>query len=173
MLRGNDSLSNLFTENNCEFTYMFDLDHFVASFKKACPKVHLYLRQSDLPRLASLENATICEAHTLSNSHHPVATTLIDHPEDWRSSFNTWLNDKVPPFSAAEPALVAIPMQLLRFPFSYDEPAFVATFGRLLKFREDIRILAATVLFSMSKKYHLNLDVSKPDIQEGKFYGAQ
>ena len=152
---------------------MFDLDHFVTSFTEACPQVHLYQQESDLSHLPSASNATVCEAHALSKYHHPVATTLIDRPAEWRSGFDAWLKDTAPPFSAAEPTIIAISAQLLRFPFSYDEPAFVATFGRLLKIREDIRRLAATVLYSMSKKYHLNLDVSKPDIQEGKFYGAQ
>lgn len=93
-------------------------------------------------------------------------------PEDWSSAFHTWLNDTVPSFSEAKPVLVEFSIQLLRFPLNCDDPVFVATFGRLFRFREDVRRLAAGVLYSMSIKYNLDLNFSQPGIQEGKFYGA-
>jgi hypothetical protein len=96
---------------------------------------------------------------------------LIDEAEHWRGAFYKWLNETAPPFSESRPVLVTFPMQLLRFPFNYDTPEFIATFGRLLLIRKDVRRLAATVLYSMSEKFGLNLNLSGP-IQPGKFYGA-
>lgn len=57
--------------------------------------------------------------------------------------------------------------------YQYDQPSFVASFGRILRFKDELRRLAATVLYSMSNRYHLHLDVTKSGIQKGTFFGAQ
>lgn len=143
----------------------------MSTLTTACPQISLYHNQSDL-NLPSPPEETLCNAEDLATSLHPVATTVIEAPGNWSSAFHSWLEATAPPFSARKPTLVTFFTPLLRFPLDYDDPAFVATFGRILRLREDVRRLAATVLYSMSMKYALDLDVSKPDIQGGKFYGA-
>lgn len=171
MKRGDSSLSDLFTGIDYPFTYFFDLDHFTSSFRTACPQIHLYDHQQDLADFPSTNEEHEVDPHELSIKHHPKAYTMIDEPQYWRREFYKWLNDNAPPFSRSEPVLVTFPMQLLRWPFSYDKPDFVATYGRLLLIREDVRRLAAVILYSMSKTYDLSLNLSGP-IQQGKFYGA-
>ena len=171
MKRGESSLSDLFTGIDYPFTYFFDLDHFTTSFRAACPQIHLYESLAELSDFPSTNEDHDVDAHILSVKHHPKAYTMIDEPQFWRHEFYKWLNENVPPFSRSEPVLVTIPMQLLRWPFSFDKPEFVATFGRILLIREDVRRLAAMVLYSMDKTYNLSLNLSGP-IQPDKFYGA-
>lgn len=171
MKRGEDELINLFTNIDLPFTHFFDLEHFTTSFRTACPQIRLYEHKNDLWDQPSTAKDYECNPHELSAKHHPTATTLIDEAEHWRGAFYKWLNETAPPFSESRPVLVTFPMQLLRFPFNYDTPEFIATFGRLLLIRKDVRRLAATVLYSMSEKFGLNLNLSGP-IQPGKFYGA-
>ncbi|TVY40673.1 hypothetical protein LSUB1_G004426 [Lachnellula subtilissima] len=171
MKRGDSSLSDLFTGIDYPFTYFFDLDHFTTSFRAACPKIHLYESQDELADFPSTNEEHEVDAHELSVKHHPKAYSMIDEPQFWRREFYKWLNENAPPFSRSEPVLVTIPMQLLRWPFSFDNPEFVATFGRILLIRDDVRRLAAMILYSMDKTYNLSLNLSGP-IQPDKFYGA-
>jgi hypothetical protein len=60
----------------------------------------------------------------------------------------------------------------MHWPIDYDEPPFIANFWANFKFREDVRRLAATVLYAMDKKYQLGINPEAQGIQEGKFYGA-
>ncbi|TVY78176.1 hypothetical protein LSUE1_G007122 [Lachnellula suecica] len=171
MKRGEDSLSNLFTDISYPFEHFFELPHFTTSFRTACPQIRLYDSQNDLWDLPSTAKEHEVDPQSLSAKHHPVANTLIDEAGQWRGAFYKWLNETAPPFSESRPVLVSFPPQLLRFPFKYDTPEFVATFGRLLLIREDVRKLAATVLYSLSSQYNLSLNLSGP-IQQEKFYGA-
>jgi hypothetical protein len=171
MKRGDSSLSDLFTGINYPFTHFFELEHFTTSFRTACPQIRLYDHQNDLWDQPSTAEEHEVDPHELSAKHHRKAYTLIDEAEYWRGSFYKWLNESVPPFSAEQPVLITFSMQLLRFPFSYDRPEFVATYGRILLIREDVRRLAAAILYSLSQNYSLALNLSGP-IQQDKFYGA-
>ena len=75
-------------------------------------------------------------------------------------------------FTEERPVLVSLYKPLLQWPIDYDQPAFIACFGRILKLNEDVRRLAAKVLYAMDEEFHLGLNPKIPGIQEGKFYGA-
>ena len=94
-------------------------------------------------------------------------------PANWTNAFNEQLNTSHPrQFSASMPVLVSVHNPLLQWPIDYDSPTFITSFGRILRANEDLRKLAATVLYAMNDNYHLDLDPAFPGIQEGKFYGA-
>ena len=169
--RGNN-LSSIYTDVHFPLSHFFDTEHFISSLTTACPQIHIYRDQNDLYAFPLAAREIHLVPKNLSNSFRPVVTTTIAAPGNWPSAFHTWLNATESSFSTIRPVLVSFPIQLLQFPLGYDDPALVATFGRIFRFREDIRRLAAAVLYSMNTKYNLNLVVSKPGIQEGKFYGG-
>ena len=57
------------------------------------------------------------------------------------------------------------------WPTSYDDPGFTKNFGRILRIREDIRLLAASGLYNMQKRFNLNLD-PRNGIKRDSFIGV-
>jgi hypothetical protein len=169
--RGSD-LKNINTDVRFPLSHFFDKEHFTSSLSTACPQIHLYADQSELAIYPTTKQEHFIAPKDLSPNFHPVATTVIESVASWHLAFHAWLNTTAPSYSASQPVLVAFSFQLLRFPLDFDDAYFVATFGRLFRFREDIRRLAATVLYSMNTKYHLDLDVNKQGVEAGKYYGA-
>jgi hypothetical protein len=105
--------------------------------------------------------------------HHHMAYSVLLNEETFRGKFDDWLKNKHGSWSASKPVVVTIiGAPLLRWPMNYDPPEFVATYGRLVLARQDMRELAAAILFSLSEKDSLNVDVSKSHIEKGKFYGV-
>jgi len=164
------------------FDYLFDLQHFIQSFTSACPQVHLYLDREELrnahPNITGIDSppeSQLTPEQLPDMQFHPMAVSVIANVEIWRAKFDEWMKGWQPAFSLETPIVITIrseSLPLLRFPINYDPPAFIATFGRLIKTRWDIRSVAGAVLFSLSEKGGLNLDVSQPGIEKGKFYGV-
>jgi hypothetical protein len=155
------------------FGHFFDTAHFTSSLSAACPQMRVFSHINDLYDMPSTSPAI--KINPLSFNH----TVLIDkhilgNPGNWSLSFHQHLNytHPVPP-TAAKPLLVTLPKPLLEFPLTYDDPHFVPAFGRLLRFREDVRRLAAAVLFALSKKHDLDLTFNADNtIAPSAFYGA-
>ena len=151
------------------------MPHFERSFKAACPQIKFYSHQDELWDKPWAAKEYIVDAHALSQKPHPKADYLMGDPENWRSLFYKWVAENVPAYSEQNPILIAFESadaaQLWRYPLSYDTNEFVATFGRLLRFREDIRRIAGTILYSMSSQHDLDLDLGV-SVQPNKFYGA-
>lgn len=152
-----------------------DTEFFRESFSTACPQIRLYPSDAHLPmkvttEMLSTRHITPYELAPKLQNH-----TLIDMPlPAWRTAFDAWLRKETmyPEMSADKPAFVFMTNQLLRWPFHYDSNEFVAHFGRILKIREDARLLAGAILWSMSEKYALDLDYSQLPFPEDKFMGV-
>jgi hypothetical protein len=165
--------TDLDTERLVPFTYFFDHDHFITSLHSACPHMHIYNHQNDLWDMPSTASPVRLKHPQLTSNFHPQAENVILDPSNWVAAFNKRLNKSHPAkFSESKPVLISLHTPLLQWPIDYDDPTFIATFGRIFRFREDVRRLAATVLYAMDKKYQLGIDPKAPGIQDGKFYGA-
>ncbi|TVY87504.1 hypothetical protein LAWI1_G008364 [Lachnellula willkommii] len=165
------TLSTLKTDINVPFTYFFDLEHFTASLSEACPQIHIIPNRNDLWDQPSTGKAILLSPQDLSDTL--VAQTVLASPGTWSSAFKTHLNTTHPtPFSASIPILVSLETPLLQFPLSYDDTLLVANFGRMLRFREDVRRLAATVLYAMDKQFGMGFDLDLAGVRPGLFYGA-
>ncbi|TVY36411.1 hypothetical protein LSUB1_G005969 [Lachnellula subtilissima] len=165
------TLSTIKTDIKVPFTYFFDLEHFTTSLSEACPQIHIILNRNDLWDQPSTGRAVLLSPQDLSDGF--VARTVLASPGDWSSAFKKHLNTSHPtPFSASIPVLVSLESPLLQFPLSYDDVLLVGNFGRMLRFREDVRRLAATVLYAMDKKFGMGVDPNLAGVQPGLFYGA-
>ena len=134
------------------------------------------MSNNDLYDLPSTSKPVLLNQPQLTDQYYPLpqADTVMLHPSDWSSAFKSYLNTTHPkPFSTSRPLVVELPNTLLHWPIMYDELDFIATFGRICRSREDVRRLAATVLWAMAQKYpQLGIDPGARGIQEGTFYGA-
>ncbi|KAG0650723.1 hypothetical protein D0Z07_2317 [Hyphodiscus hymeniophilus] len=167
------SVNDLHAQRVVPFTYLFDQAHFTTTLGAACPKMHIYDHQNDLWDMPSTAIPVHIPRAQLTSLYHTQAETVMLSPANWTTAFNDLLNTSYPrAFSTSKPVLVSLESPLLQWPLSYDQPAFVATFGRILRFNEDLRRLAATVVYAMSAKYQLGINPSLPGIQDGRFYGA-
>ena len=175
-VRDPNDIIALLTDETRPFNYLFDLQHFIHSFTTFCPQIHLYHSEDELveahPDIRGIVPAIDLAPWDLPDMiHHPMADSVLTNIDTWRGKFDDWMKDK--PFSPSKPIVITIiGAPLLRWPINYDPPPFVATYGRLILARQDIRETAANVLFSLSEKDSLDVDVSKPGIQKGKFYGV-
>jgi len=182
-IRNADDITDLSNHGvTTNFDYLFDLQHFIRSFGAACPQIHLYLTREELrdshPDIHGIDSPPESQLtpEGLPDMHfHPMAESVIANMETWRPKFDQWMKDTQPAFSPEKPVVITIrseSLPLLRFPINYDPPAFIATYGRLIQTRWDIRRIAGAVLFSLSERDNLDLDLSHPGIQKGKFYGV-
>jgi len=170
MSRGT-TLSTLKTDIKVPFTYFFDVEHFAISLSTACPQIHMIPHRNDLWDQPSTGRAVLLSPQDLSEQF--VAQTVLASPGNWSRDFEEYLNTSHPDtFSASIPVLVSLEAPLLQFPLSYDDPLLVANFGKMLRFREDVRRLAATVLYAIDKKYGIGIDPDLPGVRLGLFYGA-
>lgn len=165
------TLSTLKTDIDVPFTYFFDVEHFTNTLSEACPQIHIIPHRNDLWDQPSTGKAVLLSPNDLSKTF--VAQTVLANPGKWSSDFKEHLNTTHPtPFSASEPVLISLETPLLQFPLSYDDPFLVANFGRMLRFRQDVRRLAATLLYAMDKKYGMGVDPDLPGVHPKLFYGA-
>lgn len=171
MSRGT-TLETLHEDINVPFTYYFDVDHFTTYIARSCPQIEIISHVNDLWDKPSTANAPLLATQELSDEF--VADTVLAHPGNWSGAFKQYLNTTHPkPFSTSLPILITLHTPLLQFPLSFDEPLLVANFGKMLRFREDVRRLAATILYAMDKKFRMEIDADMPGIYASKFYGAQ
>lgn len=101
-----------------------------------------------------------------------VHETVIEKPERWAAAFKTYFETKSNPKTRAWPFRVNVALTLYAWPTSYDPPGFVRNFGGIVRFREDARQLAASVLFSMQKKWQAQADSYPASVDDHGFVGV-
>ena len=147
--------------NTTEMDYMFDVDHFVDSLGLSCPQLRIY--------------DTVDDVEDRGNGHGPfslVPETLVkyvpkeglEHPDDWREFFYTWLERYILP-DVQGPIFVNLGRSYLQYSVNADGQEFALSFGNILKFRLDIRILATMTLLKLSQAYSMSITVTKPIIK--------
>ncbi|KAL3423530.1 hypothetical protein PVAG01_05277 [Phlyctema vagabunda] len=165
-----ENLLTTATGKTTDFSYMFDELHFRNAIKRTCPRITIYDTDEGLNRLP-----TILYPQTLGGP--PVHGVIISEPERWRERFDVWLQNetetfKIPKPSPQKPLLVEFDQSLLlRQPVDYDGEAIKNTFGRVLQIRSDMRRLAATASYELSKRFNLGLD-PEAQLYKQAFFGA-
>lgn len=163
MARDADDLSKLTTNNTVPFDYFFDLKHFKASLKSACPQMVL---QTTPPGDLALNPPILLSPQNLLSE--VFAGAVIRHPGKWRPAFDAWLADHPP--TAPGRSTISLATPLLNFPIYSDPTAFMSSFGRLLRIREPSRRLAAAAVHALRTKH--NISITTPGITPSAFFGA-
>ncbi|CZS94898.1 uncharacterized protein RCO7_06506 [Rhynchosporium graminicola] len=153
------------------FTHYFDLPYFSQTLSSVCPRISIVGHVNDLYNFPS--TATPVSLHPTAVTTSLLSGFILASPGNWSSEFKNFLNTTHPkPFSAAVPVLVSLNAPLLQFPLSYDDPHFVASFGRILRFREDVRRVAAGVVWAMDQKHKLGMERAMGELKGKRWYGA-
>ncbi|KAH8676555.1 hypothetical protein BGZ60DRAFT_372421 [Tricladium varicosporioides] len=165
------TLTTVRKEMPLPFDHFFDLEHFTQSLGWACPQIKFINHFNDLWNVPSTAKAVLLQPEGLLGEY--VIGKVLAHPEKWASALKHHLNASHPkPFSAELPGLVTLQQPMLQFPLSYDDPHFVSNFGKILRFREDVRRIAATVQWAMSKKFDMGMKAREDGVFPGRYYGA-
>ena len=167
-MRSEDDISTIVTAETSPFSYFFDQEYFIEVMREACPQIRLYDHTGDLMRWHSAQKAVPLDPVGIADG---IEGRVLAHPERWRMNFDAWLESENLRPEADRPVLVDIGKPFLEFPVKYDPPEFVVTFGRILQFRPDVRTLAVSALYMMSRRFSLNITASD-GITSGAYMGA-
>lgn len=118
-----------------DFGYIFDLEHAIESMKLACPQMTVFGTIDELRDPAghpSSENIQYIEPQQFGGGQ--VDGYNIKEPENWRNTFETWLNTTVPYTSSEEwRAWVDINTPFLQWPLEYERNVS-NSLGRAVRF---------------------------------------
>ncbi|KAF7863241.1 hypothetical protein EAF04_007323 [Stromatinia cepivora] len=154
------------------FSHLFDLDFFKESLSEACPRIKFIPHVNDLYTVPSTQNPHPLDPGSLSSEKlEEPFESLLAKPGTWAKDFTNWLNKTNTKFSEKQPMRVTIKESLLHWPLNHDDSDFVAQFGRIIRPNLEIRTLASTVLYTLSRKYNLRYNASE-GIQQNMYYGA-
>ncbi|ESZ98647.1 hypothetical protein SBOR_0885 [Sclerotinia borealis F-4128] len=154
------------------FSHLFDFEFFKESLGGACPRIKFIPHVNDLYTVPSTQNQHALDPSSLSseNLDEPFES-LLAHPAEWASDFTVWLNETKTEFSEKKPMRVTIKESLLHWPLNHDNSDFVSQFGRTIRPNLEIRTLASTILYTLSRKYNLRYSANE-GIQKDMYYGA-
>jgi hypothetical protein len=129
-----------------------------------------------LERFESLHSPyTSMELRGNTISAYLVRSLTLARPSEWRGAFETWLGEKFDHKPSADtPIMVSIRNPMFEWPMSYETPNFINAFGQLLRIQDDVRELAATVLYELTQVLARNNTIIHPTsgITRNLFYGA-
>lgn len=168
-----DDISNYKTANTAEFNYMFDSEHFVESLQLSCPQMHVY---------ATLEHA-IQERNFVGNPDQMRLEADFLHGEGlvqplvWREKLTEWLAEQSASLESGsatdhETMIVNLERCYMSYPIYSDGAAFANSFSSILILRQDIRLLATSVIHNLAERLSFtSLDLTQPTLP-GAFFGA-
>ncbi|EOO02074.1 putative alternative oxidase protein [Phaeoacremonium minimum UCRPA7] len=149
--------------------YFFDFNHLNQSLAAFCPQMKVYRSLNDLYDVPSVLQAETVALHELTENF--VNGTIIEYPDRIRRQFYEHLEELKPAKNRIYPMRVHLAKTAFAWPTAYDDPGFTKNFGRILRIREDIRLLAASGLYNMQKRFNLNLD-PRNGIKRDSFIGV-
>ncbi|QSZ34053.1 hypothetical protein DSL72_005633 [Monilinia vaccinii-corymbosi] len=154
------------------FSHLFDLDFFKESLGGACPRIKFIPHINDLYAVPSTQDPHPLDPGSLSPERlgEPFES-LLAKPATWASDFTIWLNKTKIKMSETLPRRVTIKESLLHWPLNHDASDFVSHFGRIIRPNPEIRHLASTILYTLSREYNLRYNASA-GIQDDMYYGA-
>lgn len=154
--------------------YMFDTQHFYSTLQADCPQL-LFVNESD-PALRIPPKALAWPMNPKDLQPTLWAYILL-HPELWRSTLDTWLDDFIVkprggiPIDSANPARLSFDDGVqFSWPTAYDGPEFKRDWGLAAKFPEHMRELSARVLYRLYQTIGCRQDPARPS--KGCFLGV-
>ncbi|KFY29721.1 hypothetical protein V494_08510 [Pseudogymnoascus sp. VKM F-4513 (FW-928)] len=165
VLRDDTDSAEIRTGVKTDMGYMLDPAHFRESLRLSCPGLKVYDRIEDLKGKAFHDPIALLP----ESLEAKFPATGLQHPEQWRASFDTWLGQHVGP-SPEGTVIVNLQRSYLIYPIYTDGENFALAFGKILKFRADMRILATKTLLALAANASA-VDLSQPILSDF-FFGA-
>lgn len=149
--------------------YLFDYEHLNATLSLHCPQMKLYKSIDDLwdvPQVSPPKKISL----SLIESHITNGTVIQDMVK-LSDQIKTYIDKTAPPEKRHMPIRFDLDATNHAFPVAYDGPKLANTFGRLLRPRKDARVLAATALYNLSKRFGV-VSLPSRNIQNNRFAGV-
>lgn len=141
--------------------YMFSSDHLLTSLQTYCPQMRVYRSLDDLYDKPSLLKPLPVSIGVLTDEVAVVngtQTSVIAQPQNVTRRFNEFYERELPFEKRHYPVRVDLQETIFAWPAHSDGEAFRRDFGRLLRVRDDIRLLAASGLWELGRRFDLQLD---------------
>ncbi|KAI0176573.1 hypothetical protein BJ166DRAFT_230 [Pestalotiopsis sp. NC0098] len=151
------------TPRGVPLDYYFDKQHLNRTLSRYCPQMKLIRSIDDLYDTPMGNPVTISAAGVGMSM---VNGTLMEYPAMWAKKYQKFVNAKSDFKTRTWPFRVILSPETYVWPTAFDPPEFVSSFGRILLFREDARILSASVVLAM--KQAMGHHVSEPSGAPGK-----
>ncbi len=137
--------------------YLFDVDHLVGALAASCPQMKVHRSLDDLWNVPSLLDPL---GIRVSEPGIPVVNgSVLAQPHTWGQQLRGFLELRRPKATRRYPMRIHLNVPALHaWPASADPPELARSFGRLLRVRADARALAASALFNLAGRFHLQLD---------------
>lgn len=148
---------------------MFDLDHLVQSLTLYCPQMKIWSSLDDLYDVPTVLVPARVAFPLLTDKF--VNGTILAEPEKIKAQFDDFIEKDKPKETRKYPIRVHLGETLFTWPVAYDGADFARNFGRILRTREDVKLLAASGLYNMRKRFNLNLD-PRQGIRRESFVGV-
>ena len=170
--RGTENIADFFTHGeHTGLEAWYDLAHFKESLKIGCPQLAI------VPFTETV-NTTYRDVAIQPRELFPATEIfeeeVLTNLSALRPLFDGWLNSTVgltAPVSLSQPVLLVLARSLFVFRLSDHTTEFVRNFGKICRIRDDIRELAARVLYNLTIEYHLDFKFDT-FIQKNSYYGA-
>ncbi|EDN95861.1 hypothetical protein SS1G_12066 [Sclerotinia sclerotiorum 1980 UF-70] len=172
ILRNAQDISKIHTGKRTGIDFMFDVPHFIDSLKLSCPQLVLFRYVDDVPNRAKGSGPITLLPESLVSEVIPK--TGLEHPETWRGLSQDWLEvlfNSMVKATMETPVLIELGRSYLQYPIYSDDEDFALSFGSILKFRQDVRVLATTVLQNLLSTYNISRNISHPILPDA-FFGV-
>lgn len=153
-----------------DFSYLFDLKHFLDSINLSCPQLKIHMTVADAVSHAKLaQDTTPTELRVKPEDltgESRIPREGIPHPEKWREQFYTWLDkwfsEHEKEKNSTSLVIVNLDRSYMTYPIFSAGKEFAQSFASMLQFRNDTRILATKTLHALAKKLSLKADLRQP-----------
>ncbi|KAI3401689.1 hypothetical protein diail_9353 [Diaporthe ilicicola] len=157
-------ISNLHGEQQAKgqpLDYMFSSEHLITSLQTHCPQMRVHRSLDDLYDKPSLLKPLPVSIGMLTNDVaflNGTQTSVMAQPQNLSRRFDELIERELPFERRHYPVRVDLQETIFAWPVHYDGEAFRRDFGRLLRVRDDVRVLAASALWNMARRFGLPLD---------------
>lgn len=145
---------------------MFQMQHLLSSLDTYCPQMKVHASLDDLydkpsllqPLPVSLGMLTDQLANADGGDPVPPAAAAAGPAGSVRARFEEFYDRELPPERRRHPVRVDLQATPFVWPAARDGAAFRRDFGRLLRVREDVRVLAASGLYNLARRFGVPVD---------------
>lgn len=138
---------------------MFQAQHLLSSLDTYCPQMKVHASLDDLYDKPSLLKPLPVSLSALTDSQ-PAVPVPGSGPAGVRARFDELYDRELPPAHRRYPVRVELQAAPFAWPAAAEAggPAFRRDFGRLLRVREDVRVLAASALYNLGRRFGVPVD---------------
>lgn len=141
--------------------YMFSSEHLLTSLQSYCPQMRVYRSLDDLYDKPSLLKPLPVSMGMVTDGAEVLngtQTSILTQPQNVTRRFAEFYERELPLEKRHYPVRVELQETVFAWPAHSDGEAFRRDFGRLLRVRDDVRLLAASGLWELGRRFGLQLD---------------